>query len=32
LLVVLAELKRQRSNTVEELIKAERDARWLARH
>ena len=32
LLVVLAELKRQRSSTVEELIKAECDARWLARH
>jgi hypothetical protein len=32
LLVVLAELKRQRSSTVEELIKAERGARWLARH
>jgi len=32
LLVVLAQLKRQRVGTVEELIKAERDARWLARH
>jgi len=32
LLVVLAELKRQRSSTVEDLIKAERGARWLARH
>jgi DNA polymerase-3 subunit epsilon len=32
LLVVLAEMKRQGAGTVEELIKAERDARWLARH
>jgi DNA polymerase-3 subunit epsilon len=32
LLVALAEMKRQRVGTVEELIKAERDARWLARH
>jgi hypothetical protein len=32
LLAALAQLKRQRSSTVEELIKTERGARWLARY
>jgi DNA polymerase-3 subunit epsilon len=32
LLVVLARLKREGLGTVQELIKAGRDARWLARH
>jgi DNA polymerase-3 subunit epsilon len=32
LLVALAEMKRRRFATVEEIVKAERGARWLARH
>lgn len=32
LLVALKELKRRRVQTVEALMKTERDARWLARH